>query len=275
MTAATLALLLLPLGAAPPATATEPPPITVELLEAGRSPRQPLRYDLAVGATWEVATRLWASAKGATEPADPIVVRVRGQVKAAAPGGGWILELDPTVSPPGAAEPTPLPLATVELAPTGRVRSVVQGPPRSPSPLAARVAAVQAIRLHVTTAAVFPDEPVGVGARWRRSWRSPRNGFVTQEVTTFRLVSVDGARLQLALVIEEAADGPQTVKRPAGALASYRRKGTTTVEGGLSTLAFSARGGGEATLVVDQSIERVTRITVVRAETTPGPPAQP
>jgi hypothetical protein len=79
---------------------------------------------------------------------------------------------------------------------------------------------------------VFPEEPVGPGAKWESQVPSKSQGMTIDQTTTCELVSVDGERVTLKGTVSQHADKQkvQNPSSPGGALELSKMTGKGTLE---------------------------------------------
>ncbi len=77
------------------------------------------------------------------------------------------------------------------------IRYSRQGEPVDPS-------TIKGLENPVAAMLTFPEEPVGIGARWRRYDELERNGFRVLQTSEHRLVRRDGDRLEIAITVAQA-----------------------------------------------------------------------
>lgn len=222
--AATLSFIGSRVAAAP---AAEPPPPTVELLDPGSEPRAPLRLAPAEGLVQTVEVRQTTSAavaRGGEElPAAvpvPLVLQLTAEVRAVTPRGAihyvWtIADVRAEAAPdtpravlralrqvvPGLRAAA----GEVVVDPRGRVRRVVVRPvAQAGAPLRRALADLEAALWRAT--APFPEEAVGVGARWRVTSRLAEAGVAVRQTADYELIRREGraatTRFELAQALE-------------------------------------------------------------------------
>jgi hypothetical protein len=280
------------------AVPTSPGEIT--LLDAGASPRQPLRYRLTAGTREAIKLRQSIDMRmemgGMAQPAPsmPVTLMTTELVVAdVAPDGsaGIALEFTDLDLEADSADPAMVAAMRPMLAgfkgvtmryrvnPFGEVSQVEFGAGTPPE-----LMSMQSLGSTDQLSVAFPREAVGVGARWKASRPVKQNGLtLAQEVEyVVKALSADSVLLELALT-QSAKDQPMDAAAlPPGAAITLRTldgKGTSTVAIRFdrvqpaidmtlrATMALELEMSGQSN-VMNQSV-----VTEVR--TTPVPPATP
>lgn len=250
-----------------PAFAVDTP--VIEVLERGENPRQ-LRYTDAASTSGAQDDAAWTLDVTVANGVDQAVASAKDDVALDAPAGGDVLEttLPLTVSVAGAGEPgageteaaravtiqagagkaSDLALgqqiASAEgflmrwrAAETGLVSSVQLFAPQD-SPERGRQAVEQALLAVMSSAVVFPEEPIGIGGSW--AVRGRATGDTTmQRTTTYTVTGIDGDRVELDVDVEEqpAQDTLRIDNQAAGGLDGQTlsvQHASTTSDGALS-----------------------------------------
>jgi hypothetical protein len=266
----------------PPTTLAAKPAVTLD--SPGAQPRQPLALRLAVGSSAKVAivTKLALKRVIGGQPAPGVVPALRhvitervDQVEADGSATLSVTFSDSSVVPTPGADPAVVqavqagiePLnrlgGTEVVGPDGAVRNVtfdtsVVTEPGIKSTLDAMTSELG------TLSATFPQEPVGVGARWTVTGSAILAGLKMTTTTRYTLRSRTGDRYELDQTQEAAAvPGPVALANlPAGAQASvtsFTVNSTGQISGDLTRhlpLKSSVKGTGDGTLTMTVGTEK-------------------
>jgi hypothetical protein len=187
-------------SSAPPVTEVPAPisPLTVELVDAGARPQAVLAHDLAAGDRWTGRLQL-DLAVGSAEPAT-IRGRERLDVQSILPGGvvaTYALE-ELEITGGGPTVPPEQGDITGELV-LGLDRTVTSATVQ-PSATTDTLAAALDPRLPFLLFP-FPDEPIGIGARWEIRGPLSLFGNPVDLLATARLLRRDGDRFEIDVLL--------------------------------------------------------------------------
>jgi hypothetical protein len=212
-----------------PAPVVDPDIPVVTLLDAGAAPRRVLRYAPKEGAG-QLLMRMSMVMHVELQQKSPMTITVPefkvtadtllADVSASGFTFAWKLtdfSVDPSVDPAMAKALEPELQKMMGLAMTGRMtpRGIVEKadvilPPGADAKLGQTMDSVKQTMRQATTP--FPEEAVGVGARWRVVSKVDGEVDLTQ-TAVFELQSVDGDRGEIALVLDQTAP-EQTIATP-------------------------------------------------------------
>ncbi len=199
----------------------------IELLSAGADPKRELRYVFKKGQKEKVnlttTTKLKMSMMGkdVDAPATPPVSMIASVEVLSVDAGGTAkrklavetvrLVGAPGAAPNGAADQLKAQLGALEklrgrdeVDPRGVVQSIKMEFEGSKDPQLEQIASSMEQNFG-QLGAPFPEEAIGVGAKWRVQTRLEQMGFRLDQTATYKLVSVDGDKGKLEIVIAQKA----------------------------------------------------------------------
>jgi hypothetical protein len=271
---------------------TGSPIATVKLLDAGRTPRQKLRYAWRVDRKEQLAVDLRTATsteipgeRPAEIPLPPLHLVIAIDPKSVSAEGSLVYSWRVTSATVAESQDTPSQVAdgmraevsVIEhLSGTAQVTAQGLAPdvgidPGSAADTGATGQMVEQVRQILRDlAAPFPEEEVGRGARWEKiSQLASRDARITQ-TDTFSLLEIAGEKGTLDDVLAQTAP-PQTLVGPSGGpgtqarLESMLASGDAKTHYDLSRLAPESKFDGTTTMVVSSqpSAEKPRRLTMV------------
>ncbi|MFG0285313.1 MAG: DUF6263 family protein [Phycisphaerales bacterium JB039] len=218
---------LLIFGTVAPAQDAEPAPATpsrpkVKLLEPGAEPRQALRYEPRIGqserAVIEMRISSSVSMGGAEMPAQempPTKMTILQTPAAVNEAGDYVINIvieDFTATGEGpmvammrqSMQPLVGATAAGEVSPRGESLRFEMQEIDAAGPMRAQMESMgsQASQL----GAVFPEEPVGVGARWEVTMELDNAGVMMQQTMLATLKSIEGDVITLDMAMSQSAE---------------------------------------------------------------------
>ena len=225
---------------APPSEAPKPGDPIVTIVDRGSDPRTLLRYRIVPGTTSTISNETKMTMVMATGGQPPVEIKMPAMIfeqemswsAAAAPGEVQLTSRVTNARSLGGSESLPTTVAAVDkmlvgmigfkieavLTSRGRFRSVKIDVPPGVSPQAAQMGPIleSAIRQSV---AAWPDETVGLGAKWQVKTEIGLGGMKLEQISSFTLESLKGDAVALKVNVSQKAD-PQELHLSAGQLPS-------------------------------------------------------
>lgn len=215
---------------APPAAAPARPTPTLTLLEAGAEPRSALRLKLAVGHKEKGSVKMSMSGTSNGTPLplpnltmnmamEVVDVNAKGEARYSMAFGDVSVDVGEG-GPPGMKDAMDaaydlLKRATFGATVTarGETKDVsFQLPDDAPEMMKAALAGTMD-NLKDFGPILLPEEPVGVGARWKLAMTMTSGGLTMDQTMLYTLTSRQGDRVELAGVLEQTGK-PQEMKNP-------------------------------------------------------------
>lgn len=264
-------------------------PTRVTLVDAGADPKSPMRYALATGATTGIEMGLSMTLEVAqgerTAPPQtiPRIATLLELVSASAPKGG-ALPIDATIKKVSIAPDAGVPQQIAdrllphlqaieglglhyEVTPEGRVKQAGAKMPDAKKNPALDGTLTQMTQSLESMIAPFPEEPIGIGAKWQVVSRFDSSGTELVQWSTFQLRERDEGGAKLALEVVQAAAHAEVTppNLPAGVSAKLTEFASTGK--GESSVDFAYPAPRTATMTVDSKM-----VLAVQQGTTAGPP---
>jgi hypothetical protein len=206
-------------------------PATVTLLAAGAAPRKALRYAIPAGhkanADMTMTMSMAMNVGGLAMPMDfpNMKIGMAVSVTTVAPNGDITYDLGftgLTVDDTGGANPAiaaalqPMQASITSIKGTATISD--RGVTRS-TKINSADPSLQQLMGQLTSSAEnlsspFPEEAVGVGARWEVRQANTSGGQTTFQKTVYEIVSIDGAAVSVKVATEQTAP-PQSISNPA------------------------------------------------------------
>lgn len=251
-------------------------PTRVTLLDAGAEPRSPTRYALTTGASTGIEMGLSMTLEVAqgerTAPPQtiPRIATLLDLVTASAAKDG-ALGVDATVKKVSIAEDAGVPAQIAErllphlkaieglalhydVTPEGRVKQAGAKMPASKKGAGLDGTLSQMTQSLESMIAPFPDEAIGIGARWQVLSRFDSSGTELVQWSTFELKERDDKGVKLALEVVQAAAKPEVTPPNLPPGVSAKLVDFASTGKGESTVDFTFPAPRAATMAVDSKM---------------------
>jgi hypothetical protein len=260
-----------------PLTAQAPTKPTVTLISAGAEPKGPLRFKPKVGDTSEATFTMnmaMTSSDNKSPPMPTMIMKMRQRVDEVAANGDIRYQLEITDLAIGDTRGAPKEMVDqmaksivtargtivkATMTDRGEVKdsSFTLSPTIDPQMGSMFNGLEQSISQCVSP---FPEEPVGLGARWRVNQRITTSGMAIDQMGIFELVEHQGNTGKMKVILEQAA-GPQVLPQR------------------VKLESFSTKGTGEIVFQLDRVLPKIANIkartdTKMHMETDPNQGAQ-
>lgn len=284
----------------PPKAPPPAPPVDgIEVVAPGGEPRRVLRYKLATGSTTplELAMDVDLRTKDVAIQVPTLALALELTTSTVDPSGNAKLKLSViganirarNENPKGAeivklmdrqAQILAGLVITYQLSPAGRVTgSTLETVGRDLSgPMQDQVASL--VQLGEQIAMPLPDQPIGVGARWKHRRTIKQNQLTLVSVTTVDVTAIDGERVTLKST-SDLSGADQTITRDGQTAQVTNIRGNASQEGTLDLATASIVGALSAALAFEMIADgqrRPTRIemtTKIAPRTATPPPSGP